>query len=310
MEQKNIMLCDPETGICGVPAQGTKQETDKLQFETTGSVSPVRILYFTDPICSSCWGIEPQLRKLELEYGDHFQMEYIMGGLLPSWETYGGRDVRNPQEVAAHWEEAGVYYDMPLDGDVWLIDPLHSSYPPSVAVKAAQLQDDKKAKKFLRRIREMVFLEKKNITRWGHLVQAALETGLDIIRFREDYQSRAAEMFQQDLKLRAEWGVRGFPTLFFTDGEGNRLKITGSRTYEEYEGALLQLLPGAKKKALPASYETVFSLYPTLTAKEFSVLTGKGRKESDVILEYLEKRKEIERVDTGKGFIWTTAGRP
>ncbi|MGU3376971.1 DsbA family protein [Chryseobacterium sp. M5A1_1a] len=30
---------------------------------------PVKAIYFTGPICSSCWGIEPQLRKLQLEFG-------------------------------------------------------------------------------------------------------------------------------------------------------------------------------------------------------------------------------------------------
>ena len=30
---------------------------------------------------------------------------------------------------------------MPIDGDVWLEDPLNSSYPPSIAFKAAEMQD-------------------------------------------------------------------------------------------------------------------------------------------------------------------------
>jgi predicted DsbA family dithiol-disulfide isomerase len=117
---------------------------------------PVKIIYYTDPICSSCWGIEPQLRKLKLEYGNNIEVEYRMGGLLPNW-SYNSGGISKPSDVAHHWDEVSVYYDMPIDGNVWLEDPLNSSYPPSIAFKAAQMQDNEKAILFLREIREMVF---------------------------------------------------------------------------------------------------------------------------------------------------------
>lgn len=39
----------------------------------------INILYFTDPICSTCWIIQPQLRKLQLEYENQVNIEYKMG---------------------------------------------------------------------------------------------------------------------------------------------------------------------------------------------------------------------------------------
>lgn len=143
----NNMICDIHTGSCDT---------------VTSTVLPkVKMIYFTDPICSACWGIEPQLRKLKLEYGDHFEIEYRMGGLLKSWQSYGGNDVSGPASVADHWEEAAKHYQMPIDANVWREDPLQSSYPASIAFKAAQLQDEQKAIKLLRRLREMVFVEKR-----------------------------------------------------------------------------------------------------------------------------------------------------
>ena len=100
---------------------------------------PVKIVYFTDPICSSCWGIEPQLRQLKLEYGPYLDIEYRMGGLLPNW-SYNSGGISKPSDVAHHWDEVSLHYDMPIDGDVWLEDPLDSSYPPSIAFKAAQIK--------------------------------------------------------------------------------------------------------------------------------------------------------------------------
>ena len=151
-------------------------KTEQEASLSTSSQKSVKVIYYTDPICSSCWGIEPQLRKLKLEYGNNIEIEYRMGGLLPDW-SYNSGGISKPSDVAHHWDEVSSYYDMPIDGDVWLEDPLNSSYPPSIAFKAAQLQSEEKAILFLREIREMVFLQKKNIAKWEHL-EAAHEPGM------------------------------------------------------------------------------------------------------------------------------------
>lgn len=284
-------MCDPETGLCEIPG-ASSMESD---VNVTPDEKPVKILYFTDPICSSCWGIEPQLRKLKLEYGDYFDIEYRMGGLLKSWDTYGGRDVSGPTSVAQHWDEAGAHYDMPIDGDVWLEDPLHSSYPRSVAFKAAQLQGEKKALDFLRRIKEMVFLEKKNITRWEHLEQAGVDSGLEVATFQADYETRAKEMFEDDLAFARSMGVRGFPTIFFTDKEGNRFLVYGSKPYEKYEDALLKLYPEAKKKNIDRNFQALFKTYPTMTIREFAELTGSDTKEAQTLLNKLVEERQVIR---------------
>jgi len=299
--EKNIMLCDPETGICEVPV---KQSTN-IETNISSKNKPVRVLYFTDPICSSCWGIEPQLRKLKLEYGDFFEMEYRMGGLLAGWNTYGGSDVSNPNDVAVHWEEAGAFYEMPIDGDVWIEDPLSSSYPPSIAFKAAQLQNHNKALDFLRRIKEMVFLEKKNIERWENLEIAASQAGLDAEQLRIDFEGKGKELFNQDLALAGQLGVRGFPTIFFTDEDDNRFKVYGSKPYESYEQALLKLYPGAVKHTIDTSFENIFSHYSTLTSKEFGVLTDRNKDVAEDFLNELYKQNKLGKYVSKNGVLWT-----
>lgn len=290
-EKQNPMMCDPVTGLCEIPESLSSESGVAID----ATEKPVKLFYFTDPICSSCWGIEPQLRKLKLEYGDYFDMEYRMGGLLKSWDAYGGRDVNGPTSVAKHWEEAGAYYDMPIDGDVWLEDPLHSSYPPSIAFKAAQLQGEKKSLDFLRRIKEMVFLEKKNITRMEHLEQAAIDSGLNVDTFKADYKTRAGKLFDDDLAFARSLGVRGFPTIFFTDKEGNRLLVYGSKPYESYEDALLKLYPDAKKKDINTDHKSLFEEYPTMTTREFAELTATSGAEAQTLLNKLVKEKQLNR---------------
>lgn len=299
-EQVNPLLCDPETGICEIPeaAAGAKPAESR---QSAGNL--VRVIYFTDPICSSCWGIEPQLRKLKLEYGDSIDVEYRMGGLLPDW-SYNSGGISQPSDVAHHWDEVSGHYDMPIDGDVWLEDPLNSSYPPSIAFKAAQVQDDEKAILFLREIREMVFLQKKNIAKWEHLEAAANKVGLNAAQFKVDFEGKAKALFQEDLQLGKELGVRGFPTIFFGDGDGNTELVYGSKPYAFYEMAILKLNPAVSKKEYSKNWETLFSVYNSLTAKEFSELSGTPRAESESLLNNLCASGRLEKLSTKNGSIW------
>src|SRR5881397_1207007 len=68
----------------------------------------IRVIYFTDPICSSCWTVEPQLRKLLVEYGDNIALEYHMGGLLPSWDMFTSGPISKPADVGRLWTSWGI----------------------------------------------------------------------------------------------------------------------------------------------------------------------------------------------------------
>ena len=300
--KNNPLLCDPAEGACAIP-DGTS--AGKVVLEK--NEKPIKVIYFTDPICSSCWGIEPQLRKLKLEYGNSIEIDYRMGGLLPNW-SYNSGGISKPSDVAHHWDEVSGYYDMPIDGDVWLEDPLDSSYPPSIAFKAAQLQDKEKAVLFMREIREMVFLQKKNITKWEHLETAARIVGLNTAQLKKDYEGKAKVLFEEDLALARQMGVRGFPTMIFMDGAGKQETVYGSKPYAFYEVSVLNLNDKAVKQEYDKDWKTLFAKYNTLTAKEFSVLSGMGRKESEELLNSLSDKKSLGKYRSKNGSIWSLKG--
>ncbi|MCE1200914.1 MAG: DsbA family protein [Bacteroidia bacterium] len=299
-KNKNPLLCDIETGMCEMTSDNEKTIVIPVEQSTK---KPIKVIYYTDPICSSCWGIEPQLRKLKLEYGNIIDIEYRMGGLLPDW-SYNSGGISKPSEVARHWDEVSLYYDMPIDGDVWLEDPLHSSYPPSIAFKAAQMQNNEKAILFLREIREMVFLHKKNIAKWENLEAAAKIAGLNVEQLNNDYEGKAKELFQDDIKLARELGVRGFPTMFFIDNKGKRELVYGAKPYSFYEVAVLKLIPKAVKGDYKKNWENLFEKYYTLTAKEFSELSGAGRHESEQVLNELTAIGKLHKLTTKNGSLW------
>lgn len=298
-EKNNPLLCDPMDGLCVLPDQTSFQNEPKINAEKL-----IKVIYFTDPICSSCWGIEPQLRMLKLEYGTQLEIEYRMGGLLPDW-SYNSGGISKPSDVAHHWDEVSIHYDMPIDGDVWLEDPLHSSYPPSIAFKAAQLQDKAKALLFLREMREMVFLKKKNIAKWEIFLEAANNVGLDTLQLKADFANKGKLLFEEDLKLARELGVRGFPTLFFINSTGHKEIVYGSRPYAAYEQALLKMSPQAVKQEYGKSWEELFKKYHSLTAREYAELSAKQRTISEQELNELSDKGVLAKLITKNGSLWT-----
>jgi predicted DsbA family dithiol-disulfide isomerase len=289
MEKVNPLLCDPATGVCEMPA---------VAHHAGQAVVPKsKVIYFTDPICSSCWGIEPQLRKLKLEYGAALEIEYHMGGLLPDW-SYNSGGISKPSDVAHHWDEVSRYYKMPIDGDVWLEDPLASSYPPSIAFKAAQLQDETKAVVFLRVLREMVFLHKKNIAKWEHMEQAGQQAGLDTKQLKTDFERKAKELFNEDLQLARKMGVRGFPTIFMTNAAGETKMVYGVKPYTAFEPE------GVQKAGYARDWESLFGKYPTLTLREFAELREVGFPQAELELDGLVKEGKLSVFNSKNGAIW------
>src|SRR5690625_2048764 len=101
---KNNMICDTETGVCGVP--GTGDETIEM-IDFNQPKKKVDLYYVTDPICSHCWALEPVLRRFQEQYGQYFNFHTVMGGLLEKWDGFAdaGNGISNPADVASHWRE-------------------------------------------------------------------------------------------------------------------------------------------------------------------------------------------------------------
>jgi predicted DsbA family dithiol-disulfide isomerase len=301
-EERNPLICDPITGICEIPLEQTGSQRIIVGEKNE---KPIRVIYYTDPICSSCWGIEPQLRKLKLEYGHLLNFEYKMGGLLPNW-NYNSGSISKPSDVDQHWDEMSLHYQMPIDGDVWLENPLDSSYPPSIAVKAAQMQDEGKALNFWRLIREQLFLQKRNITKWEYIAEAATKAGLDVELLKKDYTNGEAEKrFQEDLALARKLGVRGFPSIFFIHKNGSQELVYGSKSYESYQQAIKTLIPNAKKLPYTKSVENLFMHYPSFTVKELAVLMDINFETAEQLLESMVQQEKLKKIVSKNGHLYT-----
>jgi 2-polyprenyl-6-methoxyphenol hydroxylase-like FAD-dependent oxidoreductase/predicted DsbA family dithiol-disulfide isomerase len=265
---------------------------------------PIKILYFTDPICSTCWLMQPVMRKLILDYESYIDIEYRMGGLLPSWVGFNRGPIRVPSDAAIHWEELSKLHDIPINGDIWLEDPLESSFPASVAFKAAQLQHKDLALLFLRRLKEMLFIEKRNISKTDVIVEAAQESGLFCEQLLSDMLTTGNALFEEDLSLASAQGVTVFPTVFFYMEGKECISLEGFNNYEQFEEIISDFLPGVLKNERLNDPLELFEKFNYLTEKEFSYLTDLPKEQSKQMLTHLQENDKIELHVKKNGEIW------
>jgi putative protein-disulfide isomerase len=186
----------------------------------------VSVRYITDPACDASWAIEPQLRKLSVEFADEVGFTYVMGGLARDYEP------ADASRRVTGWLRRAAESGMPFDPLIWEEGPIRSTYPACMAVKAAA--DQGRAGEYLRVLREGLMCFRRKLDTGEALVEEARRAGLDVERFRIDLESHAiVEAFGADLEeARAVPDVE-FPALRFGDGDW----LIGPRPYEAYRDA-------------------------------------------------------------------------
>ncbi|WP_240422079.1 DsbA family oxidoreductase [Paenibacillus periandrae] len=266
------MMCDLETGVCGVV-----DEDPIEQFDLDQQIKKITLYYVTDPICSHCWALEPVLNRFLQQYGQYFNVNVIMGGLLASWHGFGdsANGIQKPSDVEEHWKEVGKHSRMPIDGTLWRENPVHSSYPPSRVYKVIQNKHKGKENEFLRRAREAVFAFNQNIGEKQVLIEIVNQIGLNGSQvFEESELEEAQNQLEQDFDLVSRLGVRGFPTIIMVDEEGKGAKIVGARTLETYVDALEQILNDRIKPKQVKPLTKLMKESPLLFSKEIEVMYG------------------------------------
>src|SRR2546421_4832763 len=144
---------------------------------------------------------------------------------------------------------------MPIDPLLWKEGPIRSTYPASMAVKAALEQADDGAYRYLRILREGLLCFRRKLDTTEPLVEAAREAGLGVERFRIDLHSNAiVEAFGYDLEATRDVpdAVRAagqavdahgsgerlpFPSAVFVAEDGSEQGFYGRAGYDELRGA-------------------------------------------------------------------------
>lgn len=181
--------------------------------------------------------MEPQMRKLRYLLKDRLIIKYIMGGLLRDWKHYSDNlnNINRPSQLGPLWMEAKQRSGQPIEENIWLFNPVDTSYPACMAVKAAENQSLVAGEAMLRKLREAVMMNKKDIGETEVLMELALDLEqkgiLNKDRFEKClFSEEASRLFQKDLDLLKIKGIGRFPTLLISFGE-KTMQITGYRPF-------------------------------------------------------------------------------
>jgi predicted DsbA family dithiol-disulfide isomerase len=173
-------------------------------------VPAVSVTVLTDPYCAWSWAAEPELRRLQAEFGAGLAFTFVIVGLKRQIEP------ADAAALAYDLADAAAESGMPADPRVFLRDPPSSTHPAGLAIAAVSEQGD--SGPYLRRLREAIMVERRRMDTAPALLDAAREVGsLDLDRLRVDFGSNAiVERFAADIERGR--GVTT-PALRFGDGE-------------------------------------------------------------------------------------------
>ena len=259
----------------------------------------VKVVEYTDAMCSWAWGTEPKLRLLRWRFDDQIrEWRQVMGHLV--------EDDHMPQrDAAAEAPKLEGYWKVVCDQTGMARPaPLHratsGSQASGLTVKAAQRQNDRAADLVLRRLREATFVEGEPPDSLDRAIDAGRGLdGVDHDLLADDARGSAVvEAYQRDqdetrtpndyvLTLEGDQPGIGrarqardgrmrfvFPTLVIS-GEGNETTVPGWMPYEDYEAALFKA--GAQPTDRTAAWPTpedAFARWPSLTDHELAFLCG------------------------------------
>ncbi len=271
---------------------------------------------YTDPYCTWCWGSEPILRKIEEVYDSQVKLRFIMGGLVADMSSF--RDPANriggPQwysQVAAHWLDASRRHGMPVDEQIFfdLKDVKFSTYPASIAYKAAQSQDEASANRFLRRMREGAAAERRAIHLSEVQIELAETVGLDSHQLTADIESgRAGKAFEEDLKECRNRGIHGFPSFSIRNLRNKgEVVLQGYQHFAKFEDTFQKLTGDAIRSNFPSpSRETIFALikkYKKVAPREIAEVFSISEKEIDDYLAPFYINGTLHKEKAGNGFF-------
>ena len=182
------------------------------------------ILYYVhDPMCSWCWAFVPTWTKIQDALKDRIEIRYLLGGLAPDSAQIMPKEMQDA--IGGYWKT--IEQRVPgtqFNHDFWtLCQPRRSTYPSCRAVIAARKQKSELEKPMILAIQKAYYLQAKNPSDDPVLTELAIDLGLDGELFSRDLNSSEThQTFENEMRLGAEMGAQGFPSLILQTSAGYR----------------------------------------------------------------------------------------
>ncbi len=190
-------------------------------------MSAIVLYYVLDPMCSWCWGFQPEFSALGLQLPADTRIRYVMGGLAS--DSDDAMDPQTRSYVQGAWDAVEARTGAHFNRDFWShCAPRRSTYPACRAVIAAGKQAEHGAEKMIEAIQHAYYRDARNPSDNSTLIALAVELGLDEAHFAQLLNAPETETtLQADLALRRELGVSGFPSLVLEQNGQRTLLLSG-----------------------------------------------------------------------------------
>ncbi|PFK46653.1 hypothetical protein COI93_03790 [Bacillus cereus] len=285
-----------------------KQEAKHMRIPSLSKCEhkSVEAYLFIDPLCMDCWGIEPVVMKLWLEYGKYFSIRHILTGKVEG-AIASPHKWNKPANIRFVWEKTTSLQGFSCDGKVHMQDASSSPYLVSIAIKAAELQGRKAGSKFLRKLQEYIFLENVSKPDLELLLTCAQQSGIDVEEFKKDLHSISAKKaFQCDLKFTNEMHITEIPSLVFfhanSDEEG--IKIAGIYSYDVYVQLLKEIVKcDIEPEPLPP-LEVLLETMQFMSSKEIAFIYDCPQQEIERELKKLSLKRKVRMIEVKCERFW------
>ena len=258
------------------------------------------------------------VRRLMADFGDELRFRFVMAGLA---REYSADD--HPRMVTA-WLDQAERSRMPFDPLIWRDSPPKSTYPASMAMKAAADQSPADGGyAYLRAVREGIFCFRRKLDTADALTEVATQTGLNGDRFRLDLNSNAVvEAFGDDLEIARDVDEKAraagyavaagskervtLPTLYFTGEDGARQEVYGAAEYPDYRAAAMAA--GAKPDGPKLGVIDALNRFGRMATREVEEVCGLKGPRAEGELWQLALEFEVKPTRVLTGWLWEPAG--
>jgi len=173
-----------------------------------------RLYYIHDPMCSWCWGFRPVLDQLLIALPDGLRFSRLLGGLAPDSDQAMAAGMRT--RLVSTWRR--IQSDIPgtrFNFDFWQnTTPRRSTWPACRAVIAARRLRAELEAPMIGAIQQAYYLEARNPSDDGTLIELAAGLGLDPSEFAAVlHDATTATRLHDEMALARSMGADSFPSL-------------------------------------------------------------------------------------------------
>ena len=213
---------------CAIPESAAQAKEEKSFEPGPGK----HIMLFADPMCSWCWGFQPESKKITAAINGRATFQVVMGGLRPGTvEPWKGE---MQTYIQHHWQEVENKTGQPFDYSRMKDDNfIYDTEPSCRGVICARELKPELGLTVYHDLQQAFYADGKDITDTNVIAEIVTNAGIDGEKFLSLFSStQARDLVNFDFNRTREFGVKGFPSIVCADDGQYAFLTLGYRPFD------------------------------------------------------------------------------